>query len=302
MKPVIGVTGPDRGGWVAWAFTASAIRAAGGRPHRLTPSKRGPCELHGLVLGGGADVSEAVDAEDVEPARVRVVASARRVIDLLIAPLVLVVRLLGSRWLSRPRIDRARDRLERDLLALADRRDLPVLGICRGAQLMNLDRGGTLEHDLDQLYVERPRLQTVAPRRPVTVSPGSRLADALETTMLHVNSLHRHAVARPGHGLRVVARDVSGVVQAIEAVGPRFFVGVQWHPEYLPQERAQRRLFTELVEAARSFTSAREAEAARAARDGGRSSSARRARLRARTPSRRGARIRRTARGARASA
>lgn len=253
--PVIGIAGPDRGGWPAWAFTAWAIRSAGGEPRRITPARpQIPEPLHGLVLGGGADVSEPVEEEasddDIDDTSLPAETRRGRIAGMLLAPLVLVVRWLGSRWGRGGGVDVDRDRLELQLLDVARERELPVLGICRGAQLMNLARGGTLVRHLDQIYVERPRLNTVAPRRPVIISPTSRLAAWMGSAALRVNSLHRHAVERPGAGLRVVARDVSGVVQAIESADAPPWIGVQWHPEYLPQELPQRRLFRGLVEAA----------------------------------------------------
>ena len=69
-------------------------------------------------------------------------------------------------------------------------------------------------------------------------------------TVLRVNALHRHAVRAHGQGLRIAARDSHGVIQAIEGVGDRFVIGVQWHPEFLPLHATQRRLFDAFVSAA----------------------------------------------------
>lgn len=256
--PVIGVTGPDRGGWPAWIFTALAIRAAGGVPRRITPSRPHPGPLDGLVLGGGADVSEPLGLSgprDVAPSPPPSRLWLLRLVDVLIAPLVFLIRWLGSRSDDGPRLDRARDRTEYLLLEIAEERGLPVLGICRGAQLMNLARGGTLIRNLDQVYVERPNFDTIAPRRPVVVDAHCNLSSWLGREALHVNSLHRHAVDEPGARLEVVARDDSGVVQAIEDGSRPFWVGVQWHPEYMPQRHEQRQLFRALVEASRASVS-----------------------------------------------
>ncbi len=93
--------------------------------------------------------------------------------------------------------------------------------------------------------------RTVLPRKPITVDVSSRLHDILGTASLVVNSLHEQAVNRPGKGLRIVARDRDGIVQAIEHTGDVLRLGVQWHPEYLPYRREQKRLFQALVDAAR---------------------------------------------------
>jgi putative glutamine amidotransferase len=128
------------------------------------------------------------------------------------------------------------------------RRELPVLGICRGAQLINSHLDGTLYDDIRHHY-ERPGMQTVVPTRRINVMPGTRLAGLMETTACHVNALHRQAIRRTGRGLVVSAVGVNGTIQAIEHTSHPFLIGVQWHPAYLRGMRRQRALFTGLVDA-----------------------------------------------------
>lgn len=262
VRPVVGVTGPDRGGASAWLFTWLALWRAGARAVRITPGRRFEREeLDALVIGGGADVTEPLTASEVNttppPEHVR---WPRRVLDLLLAPLVLLLRLfLAVRRHGGHGADRARDALEVSLLEHAAERDLPVLGICRGAQLMNVVAGGTLERDLDDAYAERPELYTVLPRREVALVADSRLCAIVGRSSLLVNSLHFHAVKEPGPGFEVVAREPSGVPQAIEHRRRNFWLGVQWHPEYLPQQESHQQLFHALSQAARAYAARREA-------------------------------------------
>ncbi len=174
----------------------------------------------------------------------------RRAVDVLLSPLVLLVRYIGST--RRHGVDPARDALELALLDHARARGLPVLGICRGAQLMSLAEGGTIVRNLRSLYAERPDLYTVLPRREVAIAEDTRLGHILGARSILVNSLHFQAVDVPGETMRVVAREPSGVAQAVEHRARPFWIGVQWHPEYLPQDERQQRLFEALVDAARA--------------------------------------------------
>lgn len=254
-RPTIGVTGPDKGGFPAWFFARWALFRAGARAVRLTPARPGNwARLDGLVIGGGADVTEPLpEAQRVpEPPPSRLF-WPRRALDILLAPLVLLFRFLFAT--KGHGVDLARDRLELSVLEHAREHDLPVLGICRGAQLINLAEGGTLLRDINTLYDERPQLYTVLPRREVEVAEGSRLHAIVGRASLLVNSLHHHAVREPGRGLRIVASEPSGVAQAIEHTSRRFWIGVQWHPEYLPQQESHQRIFEALAEAARERAS-----------------------------------------------
>ncbi|HEX5659285.1 MAG TPA: gamma-glutamyl-gamma-aminobutyrate hydrolase family protein [Polyangiales bacterium] len=251
-RPLIGVTGPRRGGWPAWIFTRFAVYRAGGRALRITSaSKPELARLRGLVIGGGADVSDPLNGDPPyqppPPSRVR---WPRKLLDVLFAPLVLLVRLIAST--KRHGFDPSRDAMELALLEHARARELPVLGICRGSQLMNLAEGGTLVRDVDTLYDERPQLYTVLPRREVRVREGSALHRIVGRSELLVNSLHFHAVREPGRGFAIVASEPSGVPQAIEHTSRRFYIGVQWHPEYLPQHATHQELFRALCEAAQA--------------------------------------------------
>ena len=253
-QALIGVTGPDQGGFTAWFFTRLSLLRAGARAVRITPKNPiDPSLLDGLVLGGGADVSEPLaepSTFEVEPHTRRLaqllVTWPLRLLDLILAPLVLLLRLMTGRHRSSG-ADLLRDALELSLLDYARTRDLPVLGICRGAQLMSVAEGGTLQRDLRTLYGERPHLYTVLARRAVHVTRGSRLHEIVGSDALVVNSLHFHAVGEAGRDMQVVARESSGVPQAIEHSTRRFWLGVQWHPEYLPHHHAHQALFQQLV-------------------------------------------------------
>lgn len=256
-RPRIGVTGPDKGGFPAWFCTRVAVARAGGKAIRLRPGrfKDGQIlpEIDGLVLGGGADVEPASpgDAASPEPAdeAPRDSHLLGHVLSWLLAPLLAILRRLFS--LSAGGVDRDRDHFEAQCLEAAMAGDRPVLGICRGAQFLNVRAGGTLHTELSGFYGEAGNLRSVAPRKHVSIARGTRLHHVLGDTAW-VNSLHRQAVDQLGEGMVCAARDDSDVIQAIEHTGNAFMVGVQWHPEYLPAMQNQQRIFRELVNAARS--------------------------------------------------
>jgi putative glutamine amidotransferase len=264
MRPRIGITGPDRGGYAAWFFTAWAVRLAGGRPVRITP-RRGPPKrrLDGLIVGGGADVepSRYASPEEAPPVREELAQRSSThwlqvLVGYAVAPLIYVMRRLFSVKREHP-VDEGRDVLETELLHTAFEEGLPVMGICRGAQLLNVTLGGSLHRSTDSFYTESPRPWTVFPAKDVEVNEDTCLASVMQTTRARVNSLHRQAVDRLGHGVRISAREANGIVQGIELDDRPFAVGVQWHPEYLPQRPEQRRLFRRIVHMARQRPEAR---------------------------------------------
>ena len=143
-------------------------------------------------------------------------------------------------------LDPARDELEFELLAEVEEQGKPILGICRGEQLMNVHRGGSLHTELSAFYVQEANPRSIRPVKKVSVKSKSRLHEILSADDCTVNSLHNQAVADLGDGVQVSAVEPSGVVQAIEKA-PGFWLGVQWHPEYMPQSKPQRQLFRSLV-------------------------------------------------------
>ena len=114
--------------------------------------------------------------------------------------------------------------------------------------------GGELAHDVGADYPDRNELWTPLPAREVVVHPDSVLFQTLGKPKLCVNSLHRHAVESVPAPMRIVARESGApIAQAIEHPGRPFWIGVQWHPEYLPQVPTQRRLFETLVQTAGAY-------------------------------------------------
>ncbi len=230
--PVIGLTTyREQAAWGVWSQRADLLHsqyadmvaAAGGAAVLLPPSVAEPpvadavvARIDGLVVSGGADVDpERYDAEPHE-------------------------RTAG--W--RP----DRDAWELALLDAAERRGLPVLGVCRGMQLMAVHAGGSLDQHTPELVGHEehspggPNFGAIA----VAVDPGSRVR-ALLGAEVSVHC-HHHQSVRDHPGFEAVARAEDGTLEAMEAPGDRFCVGVQWHPE-VGTELA---LMKGLVEAARA--------------------------------------------------
>lgn len=216
-RPVIGLScrhprRPDA------LFTHLALSLNGARVRHLRPGVPVPWDsLHGLVVGGG---------NHIHPGHFGQVPEVR------------------ARYVD------ARDQLELELLRESRRRRLPVLGICRGAQVLNVSRGGELVQDITPFRkLTRPR-RLLLPLQPVHLRTGSRLARVLSTPRLGVNRIHSQAMQSLGEGLQAVAWDADGFIQAIESTDGAWHVGVQWHPEYLLYHPLHRRLFAGLVRAA----------------------------------------------------
>jgi putative glutamine amidotransferase len=164
-----------------------------------------------LAVDAGDAVPDAFDAlclsggEDIEPARYGAAADPKT-----------------------ETIDSARDALELGLIATARERDVPVLGICRGLQVINVAYGGSLLQHVDG---HREANGPIAPHIAVA-APGSKLAAACGTAPFSVNARHHQAVARSGLAPGLVPTAlIDGVVEAFEDQSQRWLVAVQWHPE-----------------------------------------------------------------------
>lgn len=148
-------------------------------------------------------------------------------------------------------VNPARDAFELALLEMAEARSLPILGLCRGAQLMNVHRGGTLGDFRDEPRFERHR--NAFDGHPVIFEPGSRLIAIYGTGRLdEVTTWHGQHVAVPGRGVVITAYSPDGIPEAIEVDEARFIVGVQWHAEMPPWDEQQEKLFNAFAAAVRA--------------------------------------------------
>jgi putative glutamine amidotransferase len=128
--------------------------------------------------------------------------------------------------------DDERDRCEMALLDQAMDMDVPVLAICRGLQMLNVQHGGSLVQHLDSTDAHRRRTPDKSePAHSVTIEPDSLLARVCGAAGCEVNSRHHQAVDRVGRNLRISARADDGVIEALERPDKRFVLAVQWHPE-----------------------------------------------------------------------
>lgn len=225
-RPWIGVTEPDRGARLSWLSIALAVWLAGGKPVRVTPSQpHFNNSVRGLVLAGG---------KDIHPHRYNGVVKTHYHYDL------------------------PRDALELAWLERAQRLRIPVLGICRGAQLMNVERGGDLHIDISKVYEKanypNGTLARIFYRKRVYIHPGTLLLSLIGEEYSRVNSMHTQSINRLGRGLKVGAEEFNRIVQAIEDPTLPMYMGVQFHPEYLLYARRYRNLFNQIVKEARKFT------------------------------------------------
>jgi putative glutamine amidotransferase len=206
-----------------------SVERTGALPVILAPGVPGDAVAHlqrldGLMLTGGADIDPALYGQAPH---------AR----------------LG-------RVSRPRDDFEIALCREALRRNLPILAICRGHQVLNVATGGTLVQDIPSESAgdvdhdpKRPRRDRV---HEVRILKGSRLRRLLGKETLGVNSFHHQAIRTLGRGLVATAWSPDGLIEAVEAPEQRFVVGVQWHPEsFWDDPVGFQPLFLSLVEAAR---------------------------------------------------
>ncbi len=161
-------------------------------------------------------------------------------------------------------VDAERDAFEVGLVREALARDLPLLGVCRGIQLLNVVFGGTLQDLREAPALARTHGITARSlaAHAVALEPGSLLhlmgLHLIDEGELRVNSFHGQAVARVGSGLRVAARAPDGVVEAVEVEGARFAIGVQWHPELMTlSDPLAQRLFDRFLEEAQAASARR---------------------------------------------
>jgi putative glutamine amidotransferase len=159
------------------------------------------------------------------------------------------------------RTDLARDRVELQLMQWSLEDEKPMLGVCRGMQIMNVARGGTLYQDCNDQHpgsIKHDYFPTAGYAREylaheVRVEPGTHLYDCVGAETTQVNSMHHQGVKTLGEGLTPSAFSPDGLIEALEAPG-RFEVGVQWHPEMLiEQDEGMHRLFDSFIEAAAAW-------------------------------------------------
>ncbi len=209
-----------------------AIISAGGRPYLLPSAlalEEVPevlSEFDGLFISGGGDIHPDFFGGEMHP--------------------------------SLSGIDRERDEFELALCRQAVAMDKPLLGICRGQQVLNVAMGGNLVEDITSMLPAAgqhqwwPNYQRSRLSHSVRVEKESLLAQVMGGTEFEVNSLHHQSVKDLGQGLKVTAIAPDGVIEALEMPDKRFVVSVQWHPEWLPDFAAMRRIFRAFVEASNS--------------------------------------------------
>lgn len=190
-----------------YASYAEAVADAGGLPVHLPREADAElliARLDGLLVSGGQDVDPRTYGGEARP--------------------------------DSPVFDPGRDAFEVALIRAALEQGVTVLGICRGSQLINIARGGTLHGDLEQVQGLRHDLRGMYPNEArthaVEVTPGSRV-HAIYGERIEVNSFHHQGVDRVGADVVVSGRAPDGIVEAIEIEAPAGAIGVQWHPEVL---------------------------------------------------------------------
>lgn len=244
MKAMIAVAGwpVAKGGVKYWPHTSAvampgtyidALQAAGGREAVLMPGSIDRDEAHwilerfdGLLLMGGGDVAPSLFGQEPLPEVYGVSAD--------------------------------RDAFEAELVRVAVECKIPTLAICRGAQIMNVALGGTLDQHIEpRAGVEHGFSDTWA-SHPVNLKAGSLVASIMANERVECPSHHHQALDRLGQGLTAVGWADDGILEAVEMDGS-WVVGVQWHPELTAlADPAQQSLFVELVEQAELFRSKRQ--------------------------------------------
>lgn len=228
ILPTIGITTQrqdESGNYYSPAGYANAVRRAGGVPILLPPGEPDPMVLlkvvDGLVFTGGGDLAPATYNAASHPC------------------------VYG--------VDPERDASELALAKLALASDIPVLGICRGLEVLMVASGGDLVQHLPDEFGEtiQHRLELLRPsEHPVQIVPNSQLATIVGATEMNVVSWHHQAVRSAPPGWRVTAKAPDGVIEALEHDAHPWGFALQWHPELSPADSLHVQIFHALIEAA----------------------------------------------------
>lgn len=207
----IGVTGNSKRYSPSWFCTRLALSLAGAEAVRISVKHEAEThDLQALVIGGGDDISPEHYGGDIK---------------------------------AQSKVDSARDELEIRWIRWALDKHVPMLGICRGAQLINVVLGGSLHQDIRPQRIKTYNRPGLLPTKQVRLESNSLVERVCGKSALRVNSLHSQAINNTGKGLRIVGHDLDNIVQAVESTAGLPIIGVQWHPEYLFYLPSQRALF-----------------------------------------------------------
>ena len=215
-RPRVVVTGNARRWSPSWWCTQLTLRLLGARAIRVSTRHRVSrnAEVDALIIGGGDDISPNHYGQPAKPD--------------------------GD-------YDPARDALEIEWIQWALKTNTPMLGICRGAQLINVVLGGELNQNIRSLRKRTYNRPGLLPTKQVWLDTRSTVRAATRKGKLRVNSLHYQVVTRPGEGMRAAGWDLDEFIQATEH-STRAIMGVQWHPEYLFYLSSERRIFAWLLD------------------------------------------------------
>jgi putative glutamine amidotransferase len=230
MKPVIGITVAhieEEINTYPREYYINAVLGAGGIPillpivpevktlqHYLTL-------INGLVLSGGSDVGPAHFGQ--EPIK------------------------------GTGRVYWERDFFELTLTQRAMELNMPILGICRGAQVLNIAAGGDIYQDiysqLDGVFEHSQKAERSKTWHAVALLQDSKLGSVFGSGEIRVNSFHHQAIKTVASGFKTVAKAMDGIIEGIESTKHKFVIGVQWHPEALVKDKASLSLFNALIKA-----------------------------------------------------
>lgn len=215
-KPLVGICLPDHGNFFAYIFIRLNLYIQKAEWVRLSPSLNNIDfeELDALLLSGGSDIDPVLYG--------------------------------GNKDAHNTLLDKKRDRFELEMIDKAYKKKIPILGICRGAQLINIYFKGDLHPtllDLDE-YVKHQN--SIFPIKKVIVKRFSKLFTIVQKREITANSIHNQAIKKVGKELKISAT-YDRAIEAVEKKDYPFLLGVQWHPEYLVYLKEHRNIFRSFV-------------------------------------------------------